>query len=145
MEEEPGRQFLCGGCRATVRICRRCDRGQIYCGRGCAQRARCLAQRQAGARYQRSRRGRFAHAERTRCYRARQKIVTHHGSPAAPAGALLSAMPLVIAVPVPVPAPVPATPAVHACHFCGARCGPAVRLDFLRSRRRGRPPRTRKR
>ena len=57
--EEPGRQFLCGRCRDTVWICRRCDRGQFYCGSGCAQWARRLAQRQAGARYQRSRRGRF--------------------------------------------------------------------------------------
>lgn len=143
--EPSGRQFLCARCRATVWICRGCDRGQLYCGRGCAQGARRLAQRQAGARYQRSRPGRFAHAARARCYRQRRKIVTHHGSPAPVADALLRAMPLRLAVPVPIPAPVSASVAVHTCHFCGVRCGPAVRLDFLRPRRRGRPPRTRKR
>lgn len=144
--EQPGRQFLCARCRDTVWICRRCDRGQIYCGRGCAQWARRLAQRQAGARYQRSRRGRFAHAARARRYRQRRKIVTHHGSAAPLTDALLNAMPPMIAVSVPIHLPIPATPAVHACHFCGARWGPAVRLDFLRPRRRrDGPPRTRKR
>ena len=77
---ETGRMFLCGLCRAQVVLCRRCDRGQIYCGRGCAGRARGEAQREAGERYQRSRRGRFAHAARALRYRARCKIVTHQGS-----------------------------------------------------------------
>jgi hypothetical protein len=37
---ENGRFFLCGRCRKQVLICSDCDRGQIYCTDGCAQRAR---------------------------------------------------------------------------------------------------------
>jgi hypothetical protein len=75
------RLFLCAGCRAQSVICSCCDRGQIYCAGDCAARARHRAQRAAGQRCQTSRRGRLAHADRTRRYRARCKKVTHHGSP----------------------------------------------------------------
>ena len=44
----------------------------------------------AGRRYQTSRRGRLAHAERSRRYRFRCKNVTHHGSPSLPPDDLLS-------------------------------------------------------
>lgn len=38
MVEEPLRIFACARpeCRRQVLVCRRCDRGQRYCGRGCA-------------------------------------------------------------------------------------------------------------
>ena len=71
-----GRMFLCARCRVQVVVCPRCDRGQIYCAAGCSSEARREAQRAAGARYQASRAGRFAHAERSRRDRARCKIVT---------------------------------------------------------------------
>jgi transposase len=64
-----GRLFLCARCRAQVFICRRCDRGQIYCASGCAQAARRVSLREAAQRYQHSRRGRLAHAQRARRYR----------------------------------------------------------------------------
>ena len=78
-------------------ICSCCDRGQIYCAGDCAARARRRRERDAGRRYQTSRRGRLAHAERTRRYRVRRKNVTHHGSPASPPDDLLSSGSLAIA------------------------------------------------
>ena len=81
-EAASARLFLCAGCRAQALICSCCDRGQIYCAGECGPLARRRGQRAAGARYQTSRRGRRAHAERARRYRARREKVTHHGSPA---------------------------------------------------------------
>ena len=145
---QTGRMYLCARCRAQVVVCRRCDRGQIYCPGGCAREARRAAQRAAGRRYQSSRRGRFVHAERNRRYRQRQrehcKIVTHQGSVAALAGDLL---PLRTAVPVIEPAAEPLTALVPgevvviestapSCAHCGARCPAAVRLGFVHHRRR---------
>ena len=79
--ELPGRLFVCAACRVQVMICSHCDRGQIYCPGPCALRARRESLRAAGRRYQSTRRGRHAHAERTRHYRARRNKVTHQGSP----------------------------------------------------------------
>jgi hypothetical protein len=75
------RLFLCAGCRMQVLICSCCDRGQIYCAEGCAQRVRRRSQQCAGQRYQNSPAGRRRHAARQGRYRARDKKVTHHGSP----------------------------------------------------------------
>jgi hypothetical protein len=135
---DTGRMFLCARCRVQVLICRRCDRGQIYCGSGCAGHAREAAQRAAGQRYQTSRPGRFAHAARARRYRARQKIVTHQGSIVTGVGDLLpteAAMPPIGNESDVVDA------AAHAarCHVCRARCPALVRQGFLR---RGRRPDT---
>jgi hypothetical protein len=85
----PARFFLCARCHAQVLICSCCDRGQIYCADGCAGLARREGQRAAGQRYQTSRRGRVVHALRARRYRARQKNVTHQGSPPQPADGLV--------------------------------------------------------
>jgi hypothetical protein len=84
------RLFMCAECHAQALICSCCDRGQIYCAGDCAARARRRTRRDAGRRYQTSRRGRLAHAERTRRYRVRCKNVTHHGSPPSPPDDLLS-------------------------------------------------------
>jgi hypothetical protein len=129
-----GRLFLCARCRVQVLICSRCDRGQVYCGRGCSGPARQAAQRAAGRRYQASRPGRFAHAARARRYRARQKIVTHQGSAATGAGDLL---PSEAAAPTIASAPEPVGLDAHSahCHLCRARCAEAVRQGFLRRRR----------
>lgn len=127
-----GRFFLCARCRAQVFICRRCDRGQIYCANGCAQAARRASLREAAQRYQHSRRGRLAHAQRARRYRARLNKVTHHGSPATAPGALLPADSMRTALAHHrVTASVPA--ATH-CHLCGNACSPFVRLGPLRRR-----------
>ena len=39
-DETPCRMFLCARCRRQALVCRRCDRGQIYCAGTCAQEAR---------------------------------------------------------------------------------------------------------
>jgi hypothetical protein len=41
IDEVSCRMFLCARCRSQVFICRRCDRGHIYCIGTCAQEARC--------------------------------------------------------------------------------------------------------
>lgn len=136
----PHRLFLCAHltCRAQVRVCGRCDRGQIYCAGECASTARRQCVRKAGRRYQDSRAGRMKHAQRSRCYRVRQRqnaasllittlppatpsssIVTHQGSLALSAGALL---------PLSVTAPVFLT---MSCHFCGGAGNAWVRLGPL--------------
>jgi hypothetical protein len=153
-ETDTGRFFLCERCRAQVLICRCCDRGQIYCAGGCARIARTERRREVARRYQTSRNGRFAHAARSRRYRAnealrqaRHKIVTHHGSLASDADVDVMAA----SVTTPVKAsdtadeqllPEPATPEGssaciqgHQCHWCGRCCSPFVRREPLRRRR----------
>lgn len=143
-ETAPPRRFLCVRCRAPVLVCSHCDRGQIYCAGSCAQEARHNAQRAAGQRYQSSRPGRLKHAARTSRYRARQKIVTHQGSPlerrddvvppdaaaAANKPARASSCSSVMRFQV-------ADPGSWRCHWCGCRCSPLVRAGFLRRLRRG--------
>jgi hypothetical protein len=127
------RLFLCAACRTQSLICSCCDRGQIYCAGDCAARARHRAQRAAGQRYQSSRRGRLAHADRTRRYRARGKKVTHHGSPEPPRDDLLAPGSPTIAGDAAIPEERPRRTASH-CHWCGRRCPAFVRREFLRRR-----------
>ena len=129
----PARFFLCDRCCAQVLICSCCDRGQIYCAGGCAGLARRERQREAGQRYQTSRRGRVAHALRARSYRARQKNVTHQGSPRPPPDDLVLPGSAVTASE-PSPSPDARRWAWH-CHWCGRRCSQFVRQGFLRRRR----------
>lgn len=133
--EGSARQFICARCRATVQVCPACDRGQVYCDSVCAQGARRRSVREAGARYQRSRAGRLAHARRARAYRARCKIVTHQGSPEEPGDVqllprLLSAKPRARR---PEQRPKPRCAGVLGrCCVCGSATAEWVRLDFLR-------------
>jgi len=135
-DETPARFFLCVRCRAQVLICSRCDRGQIYCADSCAQFARWERQREAGERYQTSHRGRVAHALRSGRYRARQKKVTHQGSPRQPPDDLVSSGSVVIAGKSLSPSHdvIPRGPASH-CHWCRCHCPQFVRQGFLRRRR----------
>jgi len=124
------RFFLCAACRIPVLVCSGCDRGQIYCAGGCSQRRRRQSQREAGRRYQSSRRGRLAHAERSRRYRARHKIVTHQGCLLALADVVLdidSAQQQALSCE-------PKPKAGH-CHFCAAACSQRLRHGFLRQGR----------
>jgi len=146
--EATGRLFLCNRCRAQVIVCSRCDRGQIYCADGCAEAARRASLRAAGRRYQKSRKGRFKHAERNRRYRLRQQKMTHQGSMPPALNDLLAANSVLgrepgVAAELPAP-----SPTAHG-HFCGCRCSALVRQGFLHSRRvpsvvpperRGAPP-----
>ena len=136
------RLFLCARCRAQVLICSHCDRGQIYCARGCAQTARREAQRAAGRRYQASRRGRVNHALRAGRYRTRQKNVTHQGSPPGLSDDLVtpgwakraSEPPSVCRVSgVQTRSRCDRDPTWR-CQWCGRRCSPFVRYEFLRGR-----------
>ena len=150
-----GRLFACRGCGCDVIVCRRCDRGQVYCAGDCSAQARRQTLRRAGRRWQRTRRGRLTHAAATARYRARRasdgravalpvadgpiKRVTHHGSPLPAPGDLLAgsatAMPRDDAFPAE-----PSEQALTHCHWCGRCCLPPLRSGFLRRRdhRRGR-------
>lgn len=129
-----GRFYLCQRCRTQVIICRRCDRGQIYCSDNCSKAARCEALRASGRRYQQSSKGRFKHAERTRRYRQRRNKVTHQGSTTPAQDDLLASNSA--------PdhdqhelKPLPASKSEVHCHFCGAICSTFVRRNFLHRHR----------
>jgi hypothetical protein len=132
------RLFHCARCHARVILCRRCDRGHVYCTRGCARQARREALRRAGARYRATRHGRLNNALRQRRFRARQRKVTHQGSAPPRPAALL-----------PVSVTGTQSPAREAlchargamhCHRCQREVSPYLRRDFLRSTARGRDP-----
>ena len=127
--ETAGRHYLCARCRKAVIICSHCDRGHRYCTTSCAQHARRTAVRAAGKRYQASRRGRHAHAERQRQYRAKHQEVTHQGSPPTGPSVPLSTEPTV-----------PANPAPWHCCRCHRPLPDWVRQGFLRCRIRRNPP-----
>lgn len=130
--EPSARLFLCARCRAQVLVCSRCDRGQRYCSGACSQTMRRQSVRAAGARYQASRRGRACHAARQRCYRARQKKVTHQGSMTPAQGDVLALNPALQKASAP---DLPEAPqAAIRCHFCGRFCSQFVRRGFLQGR-----------
>ena len=139
---ESARMFLCARCHVQVLVCRRCDRGQIYCEGDCAIQSRRQAQRAAARRYQCSRAGRFAHADRARRYRARRKIVTHQGSLTTASGDLLPAKVVVSAsrrAPEGGTRSIPGGTTGYRCAYCQRPCAQAVRNGFLRrSSRRAR-------
>lgn len=123
------RRAQCAGCSIPFFVCPHCDRGQRYCSPACSQSARHAAQRAAGHRYQRSRKGRCKHAQRQRHYRAKkrkQNIVTHQ----APQPPIVSDVLVGVATDVFKPSlPIAETP--H-CHFCGGASTNWIRLGFLR-------------
>lgn len=122
--ETTARLYHCARCHCQVIICSHCDRGNIYCGKSCAEQARLESQRAAGERYQRTRRGRFKHADRQRRYRARCQKVTHQGSPETP-----SNDPLTTRSEAPESVVGVEDGTIH-CHFCGRLCSPFLRLDY---------------
>ena len=134
---EAGRLFLCARCRVQVVLCSRCDRGNLYCGPTCSRAVRQASMREAGCRYQASRAGRFAHAERARRYRARRKNVTHQGSARGAPAALLPAETTTTSVVLPATdtAALPAAASVPRCSHCGAPRAHAVRQGWLRRAR----------
>jgi hypothetical protein len=142
--DHPARLFVCARCHAQVLLCSRCDRGQRYCSRACSGTARREAQRAAAQRYQSSRAGRMAHADRSRRWRQRQceiaavaaidpggqaHFVTHQGWPSAPPDAPLSVNEQDHTVSV----TVADAPLVRArCRRCAAPLSPWVRQGFVR-------------
>lgn len=127
-----GRLFLCAHCRAQVIICRRCDRGQRYCD-GCAKEVRRARVREAGRRYQKTRQGRLAHAERARRHRARRKKVTHQGSPTPAPDVVLRVDRIDVRL-MTAPARPPVSPAPFHCHRCAIALPSLVRNGPLRRR-----------
>ena len=95
--EESYRLFNCVRCNKQARLCRRCDRGNRYCGAECASRAHKDSVRKAGAAYQRTEAGRKNHAARQQAFLERREAkMTHQGSPSlveAPSSPAPEAMP----------------------------------------------------
>jgi hypothetical protein len=79
LREPTYRLYNCQRCGVQVRICGRCDHGNIYCVGECSRIRRRESLRRASARYQRTRRGALCHAARQQGWRARRPIVTHQG------------------------------------------------------------------
>jgi hypothetical protein len=131
--QSSARLFNCARCRCQVVICSHCDRGNLYCGKRCSQAARRQSVRAAGERFQKSRRGRFAHAERQHRYRRRRRQkVTHQGSPPGIPDETLPAESRRSARRSEVPAAVPADGI--RCHLCGRMCSRLLRQRFLHRR-----------
>jgi hypothetical protein len=133
---EDFRLFTCALCRSQVRICSHCDRGQIYCSKRCAARRRKESMDRAGARYQRTPRGRRKHAAREACRRARCAAarvgVTHQGTPPASRRGMVA--PMRDQTPYR-PVDKHSHPTVW-CDVCGHPCRPFARSSFIRARRR---------
>ena len=120
------RLFTCALCRRQVVLCRRCDKGHLYCSPRCSVRARRRSVRLAGRRYQNSRR--HKHAERR--YRERRRVrdaviparaqkVTHHPLTVARRRSVVARMPGSGTRPFG-----PDRPArVFRCERCGRFCG----------------------
>jgi hypothetical protein len=131
--QSSARLFNCARCHCQVVICSHCDRGNIYCGKRCSQAARRQSRRKAARRYQKTRRGRFAHAARQRRYRQRRRAkVTHQGSPPLPPDETLPAESRTSVRHSEEPGAVPADGI--RCHLCGRVCEHLVRHSFLHRR-----------
>ena len=132
------RRFHCCRCQRAVYICSHCDRGHQYCSEACRQGARRDSLRSAGARYQRTRRGRANHARRQNEYRRRQaagEVVTHHGcQPESTSCSVVSCVQETV-VHVSSRLPGPGAQDQLSCFVCGHGCEPYVRSDYLRCRR----------
>ena len=128
------RLFLCARCRVQVVICRSCDRGQVYCSETCSQIRRTERQRQANARYAKTRVGQQNNAKRQAHYRARKReqealipeIVTDHGSAPCEVADTLVRCPMSSAH-----KPPQQQPTDRYCHFCNQCCDLLLRSDFL--------------
>lgn len=138
------RFYNCARCKQQVRICRQCDRGQLYCSSECSNIRRRESLRAAQSRYQRSSQGARKHAARQRKYRSEQNKVTHQGS-----------LPTVDAAPSPQCQKASRNiafsysslgyglskatgihyPAACRCHFCGRVGSSFMRTGFMRTKR----------
>ena len=142
------RLYSCARCRAQVRVCAACDRGNRYCAGACAAAARAESARTARRRYERSPAGRERNRVRQKRYRSHRRpepspTVTHQGSAANGATALIpapraaaSGEPAMVASPTPPRRPLPP----FRCAFCGRPLGQFARQEPIRPRgpRRGR-------
>ena len=128
--EPIARLFLCLLCGVHVKLCSTCDRGQLYCGKTCANIARQKGCRLANARYQKTPKGRQLHAARQARYRARlKKKVTDHSS--------LMTKPNVLIISLenkPKTHESNVIKVIRCCGFCGKNISAWLRNDFLKRR-----------
>lgn len=70
------RLAFCPRCKSLFGICRRCDRGHVYCSRACSAQARASSLKQLRRRYRSTEKGRLRHvrAERRRRRRLRRAV-----------------------------------------------------------------------
>jgi hypothetical protein len=138
MREPAYRLYNCERCQLQVRICQRCDHGNVYCAGECASIRRRESLGRAQARYQRSHRGARRHAARQRRWRERQrqklKIVTHHGLPVTVTQCMVAVSPVIQSQPIDAsPCEPEQRSKIHSpleyCAFCGA-----VLPDWTRQR-----------
>jgi hypothetical protein len=131
--QSSARLFTCARCRSQVAICSHCDRGNIYCGKRCSETARRQSQCEAARRYRKTRRGRFANAERQRRHRQRRRQkVTHQGSSLPIPDETLPAESRTSVRRSDFPA-MDGTDGIR-CHFCGRICSQLLRQSFLHRR-----------
>jgi hypothetical protein len=64
----------CPRCETLFAICRRCDRGHVYCSPRCSAEARSESRRRARRRHRQSPEGRLDHHDRERERRRRQRM-----------------------------------------------------------------------
>lgn len=128
-----GRILTCGWCQGLLVVCQGCEHGNRYCSDECSKSARRRSVRLAGARYQRSLKGKKRHAARTAAYRIRQREkVTHQSFPRNGSPEIVEQAAQEVSLP-PTSKPEPHTPP-H-CNTCGRRCDFVVRRrpwPFLR-------------
>ena len=129
MREPAYRLYNCERCQVQVRICERCDHGNVYCAGECARIRRRESQRRAQARYQRSHGGARRHAARQRRWRERQRqkqtIVTHQGFPVTVTQCIVAVSPVIRSQPIDASPGEPEQrpqirPPLERCAFCGA-------------------------
>lgn len=150
--EESYRLFNCALCSRQVRLCRRCDRGNIYCSEACSSARRRASLRLAGKRYQKTLLGRLHHAARQARFRLKQKEkVTHHGTQKSDGHGFLTKI-TEQGTFTPAREEEMQTQGNDHCHHCGRWCGSFARLKFWRGgrefrklRRRHDPQRNRNR
>ncbi len=81
MQAEDSRVFNCRQCSKEVRICRPCDRGNVYCGKKCRKEARLETWRRSGAKSRKKERTRILHKiAQQRYLENREKKMTQQGS-----------------------------------------------------------------
>jgi hypothetical protein len=128
MREPAYRLYNCQRCAVQVRICQRCDHGNIYCAGECAGIRRRESEQRAQRRYQGSRRGAQRHAARQGRWRERQRqkqpIVTHQGSPVRVTQCIVPVSPVTVsrptdATPFKPEQPRKNRPPLDQCSFCG--------------------------
>ena len=130
------RIFNCARCHVLVFICRRCDRGNTYCGKDCSTKARRLHHNDSNRRYGQSTKGRFSSSVRSKRYRWNhrpEKNVTDQGSKPQGPGVPLACDPEPLIKPSSGDARITAASLCMLCTLCRAPIGVWARTGYLRS------------